>query len=113
MLQRRLSSLTLFLLAAGSVLSAAPPVPAITPVDHQTIAPGGRTTFTVTIPAEAGLKGPVTLNVDGLPAGALAGFNPPMIEGSTSSTLGIITPEDVVAADYKLKITATDGASSY
>jgi len=85
----------------------------ITPVDHQTIAPGGRTTFTVTIPATAGLKGDVTLKVDGLPTGALAGFNPPTVTASTPSTLGIITPEDVAPADYKLKITATDGATTY
>lgn len=113
MVQRRLSSFTFFLLTAGSLLSAAPITPVLTPVDHQTIAPGGRTNFTVTIPDTAGLKGPVTFKVEGLPPGAMAAFNPPSIEGSAPSTLGILTPGDVAAADYKLKITASDGASSY
>src|SRR5579862_2299163 len=98
MVQRRLSSFTFFLLTAGSLLSAAPITPVLTPVDHQTIAPGGRTNFTVTIPDTAGLKGPVTFKVEGLPPGAMAAFNPPSIEGSAPSTLGILTPGDVAAA---------------
>ena len=66
-------------------------------------APGGKLgRKPETIPATSGLKGEVTLKVDGLPTGALAGFNPPAVAASTPSTLGIITPEDVAAADYKL-----------
>ncbi len=85
----------------------------ITPTDHQTIAPGGRTNFTVTIPPTAGLKGTVTFDVAGLPRGTLAGFNPPAVTGSRPSTLGLITPNDVPTADYHLTITASDGATSY
>jgi subtilase family serine protease len=62
----------------------------VTPTS-QTVAPGGNTSYTVTVSALGGFSGTVNLSVSGLPAGASASFNPnPLsVSGSGSSTLSI------------------------
>jgi len=80
---------------------------------RQSIAPGGRTTFTVTLPAEAASDGPLTLHVQGLPAGTISGFSPETVTGASLSTLGLVTPGDVREGEYPLTITATSGKKTY
>ncbi len=90
------------------------PAPALSiSTDRQMIAPGGHTTFTVTLPKEAAREGAMALHVDGLPPGAEAAFSPESVSGAGISTLGVVTPSNVSKGDYHLTITATNGKTSY
>ena len=65
--------------------------------NYQTVAPGGSTSYNVTVTAQGGFNSSVSLSASGLPTGATASFNPssfvPSPSGSTS-TLTITTSTD-------------------
>ena len=79
----------------------------------QSVAIGGRTTYTVAVAAENGFTGAVALSASGLPTGASASFNPTSITGSGSSTLTIITASSTPSGSYTLTDTGTSGSLSH
>jgi hypothetical protein len=79
----------------------------------QTVAPGGTTSYTVTVTAQNGFTGTVALNTSGLPAGASASFSPTSINGSGSSTLTVTTVSSAPPGSYTLTNTGTSGSLSH
>ena len=75
----------------------------------RTIAPDGRTTYTVA--ASPGSSGTIALAISGLPKFANASFNPSTISGSGTSTLTINTNKNVARGTYTLTITGTAGGT--
>ena len=75
----------------------------------RTIAPAGRTTYTIT--ASPGSSGAIALAISGLPKFATASFNPSTISGSGTSTLTINTNKNVARGTYTLTITGTAGTT--
>jgi len=75
----------------------------------RTIAPAGRTTYTIT--ASPGSSGAIALAISGLPKFATASFNPSTISGSGTSTLTINTNKNVARGMYTLTITGTAGTT--
>jgi hypothetical protein len=77
----------------------------------QNIAPGGTTTYQIVAQGMNGFNGNISLNVSGLPPGATATFNPPMISGGSGSTMLTVntastTPQPQI---YNLTVTGTNG----
>ena len=83
-------------------LSAAP--------GSQTVAPGGTSSYTVTIGAQNGFTGTVAFSASGLPSGASASFNATSISGSGSSTLTVATASSTPPGSYTLTSTGTSGS---
>jgi hypothetical protein len=98
------------------LLSGAPPPPdfslSATPAS-QSVAPGGSTTYTVTVGSLNGFGGVVTLSVSGQPASATLGFNPTTITGSGTSTLTVSTTSSTAGGTYPLTITGTSGSTTH
>ena len=81
---------------------------------YQTVQPGGSTSFTVGIFPLNGFNSDVSLSLNGLPPGATAAFNPPVIPGgSGESTLTITTASTTATATYHLTITGTGGGHTH
>src|SRR5581483_3748659 len=51
----------------------------------QTVAPGGSTSYTVSVSGSGGFSGSVSFSVSGLPAGASGSFSPTSVSGSGST----------------------------
>src|SRR5207248_2042837 len=66
------------------------------------VAPGGSTSYTVTINPTGGFSGPVSLSVSGLPSGASASFTPN--PATTSSTFALTTSASTPDGTYALTI---------
>jgi fibronectin type 3 domain-containing protein len=79
----------------------------------QTVAPGGTTSYTVTVAPQNGFTGTVALSASGLPSGASASFNPISISGSGSSTLTVTTASSTPAGSYTFTNTGTSGSLSH
>jgi len=77
----------------------------------QTIAPGGATSYTVTVAPQNGFTGTVSFGVTGLPTGATAAFSPASVPGSGASTLSLSTGTSIQAGTYPLVITGSSGSS--
>jgi subtilase family serine protease len=80
----------------------------------QTVAPGGITTYTVTVGSLAGFNEGVTLSVSGLPTGANGTFNPNSVTGGSSSSVLTVTTTSgtTPAGSYTLTITGTSTTSN-
>jgi hypothetical protein len=79
----------------------------------QTMAPGGTTSYTVTVTSQNGFSGTVALSASGLPSGASASFNPTSISGSGSSTLTVTTASSTPPGSFTLTDTGTSGSLSH
>jgi len=79
----------------------------------QTVTAGSSTTYTVSVAAQNGFTGAVTLAASGLPSGTTASFSPASVSGSGSSTLTIATGSSTPAATSTLTITGTSGSLSH
>ena len=78
----------------------------------QTVTAGSTAAWTVTVTASSGFGDTVNLTVAGLPAGAMATFNPASIAGgSGTSTLSVPTSPSTPPGSYPLTITATDATN--
>src|SRR5213079_936060 len=73
------------------------------------VAPGGSTSYTVTITPRGGFSGPVSLSVSGLPSGASASFTPN--PATTSSTFAVTTSASTPDGTYTLTIAGVSGGS--
>src|ERR1700738_5339863 len=73
----------------------------------QTVNPGNSTTYTVSIGAQGGFTGVVSLAATGLPAGASASFAPASVTGSETSTLTVITAGSTPAGTSTITMTGT------
>jgi beta-glucanase (GH16 family) len=79
----------------------------------QTVAPGGTTSYTVTVTPQNGFTGTVAFSASGLPSGATASFNPTSLTGSGSSTLTVRTSTSTPSGSYTLSVTGTSGNLSH
>src|SRR4029077_18297508 len=80
----------------------------------QSVAPGGSTTYTVTVGSLGGFSGTVGLGVSGLPGGnTTAGFNPTSVTGSGTSTLTVNTTTATPGGTYTLTISGTSGSTPH
>ncbi len=79
----------------------------------QSVVQGNSTTYTVSVGAQNGFTGSVSLGVSGLPSGASSSFNPASISGSGTSTLTVTTASSTPAGNYTLTITGTSGTLSH
>jgi beta-glucanase (GH16 family) len=79
----------------------------------ETVAPGGATSYTVTVTPQNGFTGTVALSAGGLPSGASASFNPTSISSSGSSTLRVTTASSTPAGSYALTSTGMNGSLSH
>src|SRR5262249_16408390 len=68
---------------------------------------------TVTIGALSGFSGSTVLTVAGLPAGVTAGFAPPTISGSGSSTLTFTVSAGAPPRTHPITVAATSGSLSH
>jgi VCBS repeat-containing protein len=94
-------SVTVILAVQNFTLSATP--------SSQSVSAGGCASYTVTVVAQNGFSGPVTISLSGLPSSASASFNPSSINGSGSSTLTVCTSNATSAGVYMLTITGSSG----
>ena len=83
----------------------------VTPAS-QSVAVGGRATYTVTAAPLSGFTGTVTLSASGLPAGATASFNPASIGASGSSSLTVATGANATGS-FTLTVTGASGSLSH
>jgi len=87
-------------LVIGSfMLLASPP--------SRAIPAGSSTNFTVSVVTNNNFTGNVDFSVSGLPANASAGFLPPSVGGSASSTLTVAVPADTPAGSYPLTMSGS------
>ena len=80
----------------------------------QTVTAGTNTSYTVTMTPSGGFNGTVTYSVTGLPAGAVAGFNPASVSSSTApvdSNMVVTTSTSTAAGTYPLTITGTSATT--
>jgi hypothetical protein len=78
----------------------------------QSIAPGGKTTYTVSSTVVDGFSGTINLSVaSGLPTGATAVFSPTSIAANGSSTLTITTTTAVAPGTYTVTINGVNGTN--
>jgi hypothetical protein len=87
--------------AANFTLSATPP--------SQNVTAGHSTTYTATIAPLNGFNGTVTLSASGLPANAMASFNPATVTTSGSSTMTVTTTANTPTGTSTLTIKGTSG----
>jgi Galactose oxidase, central domain len=88
----------------GFILAATPA--------SQSIAPGGKTTYTVSSTVVDGFSGTINLSIaSGLPANATGAFNPTSIAANGSSTLTITTTTAVAPGTYTLTINGVNGTN--
>jgi hypothetical protein len=74
----------------------------------QTVSLGGTTSYTVTVTPGNGFTGTVGFNVNGLPSGSTATFNPTTVSTSGSTTMTVVTGS-APAGIYPLTITGANG----
>jgi hypothetical protein len=74
----------------------------------RTIAQGGSTSYAIAIGSIAGFSGSVSLNVSGLPNGAIGTFTPN--PGTTSSSLVVTTSGSTPTGSFALTITGASGS---
>jgi len=83
----------------------------------QEVVPGGSAAYTVTVISQSGFANSVNLSVgseSGFPTGVTsAGFSPPSISGSGSSTLTMATTTSAIPWAVSLTITGTSGALTH
>src|SRR5206468_2574759 len=75
------------------------------------VAPGGATSYSVTISPTGGFSGQVTLSVSGLPGGGNGSFAPK--PASASSTLSVTTSASTPTGTYTLTITGVSGTLTH
>src|SRR5437867_5627228 len=75
------------------------------------VAPGGATSYSVTIGPTGGFSGQVTLSVSGLPGGGNGTFSPN--PAGASSTLSVTTSASTPTGTYTLTITGVSGALTH
>ena len=76
----------------------------------QTVSPGGKSSYTVSVTRLGGFTGAVSLAVTGLPSGATGSFSPnPIGSSQSSSVLAVTTSTSTPAGSYTLSITGTSG----
>jgi hypothetical protein len=80
---------------------------------QQSVTAGNAVIYTVTVAAQNGFTGAVSLSVTGLPAGSTAKFSSSSISTSGSSTLTISTATSTAAGNSTLKITGQSGNVSH
>ena len=71
----------------------------------RSVAPGGSTTYAVTVAPSGGFNGTVSFSASGLPAGAAASFS-----GSGPTTMTVTTASSTPLGSYTLTITGTSGS---
>ena len=76
----------------------------------KTVTVSGSTTYSLTIGAQNGFAGVVSLSVEGLPAGATESFNPASVTGSGTSTLTIATSGSTPQGTYPLTLKGTNSS---
>jgi hypothetical protein len=86
----------------GYVLSASPV--------SQTVAAGNTTNYTINMTTDAHFSGSVVFGVSGLPAGAIASFNPSSLSQAGSTILTVQSATNTVTGTYPLNIEGTNGA---
>jgi hypothetical protein len=69
----------------------------------------GKATYQVTIAANAGFSGTVTLAVTGLPKSVTGKFVPASIVNAGTSVLTVNAPKKVASGSYVLTVTGTAG----
>ena len=79
----------------------------------QTVAPGSGTSYSVTIGAQNGFGGVVTLGLSGLPQNATFSFVPATVTGAGSSTLTVTAAATTPTGTSTLTITGTSGALTH
>src|SRR5205807_3620281 len=77
----------------------------------QTVAPGGSTSYGVTISPTGGFSGQVTLSVSGLPSGANGSFTPN--PATASSTLSVTTSTTTPTGAYTVTTTGVSGGLTH
>jgi beta-glucanase (GH16 family) len=90
--------------ASGFTISASPKA--------QTVTPGHTASYAISIDALRGFAGSVSLQAHGLPAGAIAKFNPDSLRGAGKSTLTVSTIAAVEAGTFELTILAASERGS-
>ena len=75
----------------------------------QSVAVGGRTSYTATVTGQNGFTGSTGFGVSGLPTGATASFSPTTVTGTGSSTMTVTTSASTPVGGYTLTITGTSG----
>ena len=98
------------------VALAAPPTPDFTisagPASR-TIAQGGSTTYAVTVTAQNGFAGDVSLSASGFGAAAGGSFSPASVTGSGSSTLTVTTTSTATTGSFPITINGASGSLSH
>ncbi len=79
----------------------------------QTFSPGITIVFELTISSIGGFSHTVILDIDGLPTGSTATFDPPFIVPPSSSILQIQTSSDTPEGTYTLTIIGTGGGKTH
>jgi uncharacterized membrane protein len=79
----------------------------------QTVTAGNGASYTVNTTALNSFSGNIALTVTGLPAGAVAAFNPATVAAGVSSALSITTTAATPAGSYPLTISATSGSLTH
>jgi peptidoglycan/xylan/chitin deacetylase (PgdA/CDA1 family) len=77
----------------------------------QAVAPGGSTSYAVTVSPTNGFSSAVALSVSGLPSGATGSFTPN--PATASSTLSVTTDPSTLAGTYTLTITGISGTLTH
>ena len=78
----------------------------------QAVVAGGGTSYNATVVATNGFNDLVTFDVAGVPANVSASFTPSTIIGAGSTTLSVITSNNVSPGTYSLTLAATSGSLS-
>jgi hypothetical protein len=102
--------------ASYAVLAAAskPDFSVAASPSSQTVSPGGKTTYGVSVSRLSGFTGSVSLSVSGLPAGTGSSFSVnPIGSSQSSSVLTVNTSSSTPAGSYTLAIKGTSGNISH
>ena len=98
------------------VALAAPPTPdftiSATPASR-TIAQGGSTTYAVTVTAQNGFAGTVSLSASGFGTDAGGSLSPTSVSGSGSSTLTVTTASTAATGSFPITINGASGSLSH
>ena len=75
----------------------------------QTVQPGGKRPYTLTVTPSGGFSGAVTFAVSGVPSGASPSFNPASVTTSGTTTLTVATTAATPPGTYQITVTGTGG----
>jgi uncharacterized repeat protein (TIGR01451 family) len=104
-----------FTFVASAPFASTPDFSIIATPFSQAVTPGASAQYTTTITPSAGFTGTVNLSASGLPAGAVASFNPASVSitdaTSKSATLTITTTAGTPLGDFPISITGTAGST--